>query len=165
MSDTIEGPYEWQACLICSGFDRDNLAGSNVLETVDEKTARRRYLTLAGSYNYKEWPNAIDPSVFFDADGRLWMVYGSWSGGIFLLELDPATGLVIHPEADEANGVDPYFGRHLMGGNHQSMEGPYILRDAEAGYYYLFVSYGALSSRRLPDPRVPLRSPEGPYPT
>ena len=164
VSDRIEGPYEWQACLICSGFDRDNLAGSNVLETVDEKTARRRYLTLAGSYNYKEWPNAIDPAVFFDADDRLWMVYGSWSGGIFLLELDPATGLVIHPEADEANGVDPYFGRHLMGGNHQSMEGPYILRDAEAGYYYLFVSYGGLSSHGGSQIRVfRAESPEGPY--
>src|SRR5690606_35494822 len=37
-------------------------------------------------------PNTVDPDVFFDQSGRLWMVYGSYSGGIFILEMDPATG-------------------------------------------------------------------------
>lgn len=37
--------------------------------------------------------NAIDPSVLAAADGRLWMAYGSFWQGIFLIELDPATGL------------------------------------------------------------------------
>lgn len=73
------------------------------------------------------------------------MVYGSWSGGMYLLELDPETGEVIHPEADEANRVDAYFGKRLMGGLHTSIEGPYILYDEESGYYYLFVSYGGLT--------------------
>ena len=146
LSDSVEGPYEWQGALVCSGFEEGQLAEAGVLDVVDEASAKR-YLTLAGGYDYKSWPNAIDPSVFFDAEGRLWMVYGSWSGGIFLLELDPATGLVIHPEEDKARRVDPYFGKHLMGGNHQSMEGPCILWDAEAGYYYLFVSYGALTAK------------------
>jgi arabinan endo-1,5-alpha-L-arabinosidase len=42
--------------------------------------------------------------------------------------------------------VDPYFGKRLLGGGHKSIEGPYILYDAEAGYYYLYVSYGSLTS-------------------
>ncbi len=146
LSDSVEGPYEWQAALVCSGFEKDTLREAGVLDVVDEAAAKR-YLTLAGGYNYKDWPNAIDPAVFFDGEGRLWMVYGSWSGGIFLLELDPATGLVIHPAEDKARSVDPYFGRRLLGGNHQSIEGPYILRDEEAGYYYLFVSYGSLTAK------------------
>ena len=50
------------------------------------------------------------------------MVYGSWSGGIFLLEIDKTTGLVIHPEADKANNVDPYYGKRLLGGGHISIE-------------------------------------------
>lgn len=37
--------------------------------------------------------NAIDPSVLAASDGRLWMAYGSFWMGIFLIELDPATGL------------------------------------------------------------------------
>ena len=162
LSDGIEGPYEWQATLICSGFDKNNISKSNVYETVDEVWAKGHYFTLAGGYDYNKWPNAIDPSLFFDAQDRLWMTYGSYSGGIFLLEIDPATGLVIHPEASD--GVDPYFGRHLFGGNHQSMEGPYILYDREAGYYYLYVSYGGLNTHGGYQIRV-FRSenPEGPY--
>lgn len=74
------------------------------------------------------------------------MVYGSWSGGIFLLEIDENTGLPIHPEEDVENGVDPYFGKRLLGGRHKSIEGPYIQYDPDAGYYYLFVSYGGLEA-------------------
>ena len=147
VSDSITGPYAWQSALIYSGFDKETIRGTDVLDVVEEAEAKQRYLTLAGTWNYRDWPNAIDPALFYDAQERLWMVYGSWSGGIFLLEIDPATGLVIHPETDKAANVDAYFGKRLMGGNHQSMEGPYILYDAEAGYYYLFVSYGALNAQ------------------
>ena len=76
----------------------------------------------------------------------MWMTYGSWSGGIYLLELDPTTGLVIHPKADEERGVDAYFGKKLLGGGHISIEGPYIMYDPDTDYYYLFVSYGGLTS-------------------
>src|ERR1700744_3192066 len=37
--------------------------------------------------------NTIDPSVMLDTDGRLWLAFGSYWQGIFLTELDPATGL------------------------------------------------------------------------
>jgi arabinan endo-1,5-alpha-L-arabinosidase len=36
--------------------------------------------------------NAIDPGVLLDADGRLWLTYGSYFGYIRLVELDPKTG-------------------------------------------------------------------------
>lgn len=164
ISDSILGPYEWQACLICSGFNKTNYSGSNVLETVDEAWVAKNYLNGDGSWNFNKWPNAIDPNVFFDQDGRFWMVYGSWSGGIFLLELDPETGLVIQPAADAEKGVDPYFGKHLMGGNHQSMEGPYILYDPDSAWYYLFVSYGGLQREGGYQIRVfRSRTPDGDY--
>jgi arabinan endo-1,5-alpha-L-arabinosidase len=38
-------------------------------------------------------PNVVDPNTFFDKDGKLWMIYGSYSGGIFILEMDATTGL------------------------------------------------------------------------
>ena len=143
VSDTPEGPFEWKGALIYSGFNQETIYQTNVMDVVDEVDALTTYLNAGGSYQYKEYPNAIDPSVFYDEDDRMWMVYGSWSGGIYLLELDPATGEVIHPKADPANGVDPYYGKKLLGGQHKSIEGPYILR--AGGYYYLFVSYGALN--------------------
>ncbi len=162
VSESVTGPYEWKAALVCSGFDKNNFEQSNVTETVDADWVKKHYLTLAGTWDYRSWPNAIDPTAFYDAGGRLWMVYGSWSGGIFLLELDQETGLPIHPEA--AEGVDPYFGRRLLGGGHKSIEGPYILYDPDSEYYYLFVSYGELTSHGGYQIRVfRSRDPEGEY--
>ncbi len=57
------------------------------------------------------------------------MIMGSWSGGIFLLEIDPATGYPIYPVDDK--DADPYYGYRLIGGGHHSAEGPYIQYDAE----------------------------------
>ena len=144
ISDTPEGPFVWQGALIYSGFDGETLSGTDVLDYVDEDYALSTYIKGKKGYRYEDWPNAIDPAVFYDGDGKMWMVYGSWSGGIFLLELDEATGTVIHPAADPDNGVDPYFGKRLLGGGHMDMEAPYILWDEASGYYYLFVSYGGL---------------------
>ncbi len=144
-ADAPEGPYVWQGTLLYSGFTAGDIATTDVYDYVSEEYAADTYLLLKnGEYNNMDWPNCIDPAPFYDADGRLWVTYGSWSGGIFILELDPETGLIIHPEADPENNVDPYFGKRLMGGGHKSIEGPYIQYDAEAGYYYLYVSYGGL---------------------
>lgn len=146
VSDTIDGKYEWKGALIYSGFNKDTIKHTDVMNYVDEDHVIENYFTAGNEYNFKDFPNAIDPTVFYDADDRLWMVYGSWSGGIFILELDQETGEVIHPAADPEHNVDPYFGKRLIGGGHNSIEGPYILYDAESKYYYLYVSYGALTS-------------------
>ena len=37
--------------------------------------------------------NCIDPSVLFDASSNLWMSFGSFWNGIYLVQLDAATGL------------------------------------------------------------------------
>ena len=48
---------------------------------------------------------------------------------IFLIEIDEETGYPIYPEADEANHVDSYYGKKLLGGYHNSIEGPHIMYD------------------------------------
>lgn len=146
-SEKPEGPYTWKGALVYSGFTSETLANTDVTDYVTQEYALANYVTPKNEYNFEEYPNAIDPTIFYDGEGRMWMVYGSWSGGIFLLEIDESTGLVIHPEADPENNVDAYFGKKLIGGGHKSIEGPYILYDEESGYYYLFVSYGALTSK------------------
>ena len=145
VSDSPEGPFTYMGPLIYSGFNYGSLSDTDVTEYVDEDYAKKHYIK-SGAYNYEDYPNAIDPTVFYDKDGRLWMVYGSWSGGIFLLEIDESTGKVIHPDGDEEAGVDAYFGKRLLGGGHISIEGPYILYDPDTDYYYLYVSYGSLTS-------------------
>ncbi|MBN1924578.1 MAG: family 43 glycosylhydrolase [Prolixibacteraceae bacterium] len=73
--------------------------------------------------------NAIDPSLFRDTDGRIWMTYGSFFAGIGLVEIDSITGKTI-------GGV-----YQLAGGNHQDIEAPCITK--HDNYYYLFVNRGA----------------------
>ena len=148
-SDSAEGPFRFQKAFIYSGYNGELLDKTDVLDYVDKDYVNSHYIELdgEGGYDNRNYPNAIDPTVFYDKDGKLWMVYGSWSGGIFLLELDENTGEPIHPEADEANDVDPYYGKRLLGGGHTSIEGPYILYDENTDYYYLFVSYGGLAQK------------------
>lgn len=143
-SKSPEGPFEWQGAFIYSGYNEDTLKNTDILDYVDKKYALEHYISGV-QYNFNEYPNAIDPTIFHDKDGKFWMVYGSWSGGIYLLEIDEETGKLIRPEADEENGIDPYYGKRILGGGHTSMEAPYILYDEPSGYYYLYVSYGSLN--------------------
>ncbi len=143
-ADSPEGPYTFTATLLYSGFSKTETEKTNLYEILGEDADVDKYLHLGG-YDNNRWPNCIDPAVFTDEEGRQWMVYGSWSGGLFLLEIDPATGLPIHPEEDEEKGVDPYFGYHLIAGGHHACEGSYIHYNPENGYYYLFASFGSLN--------------------
>lgn len=77
------------------------------------------------------------------------MVYGLWSGGIFTLEIDPATGKCIHPKTgttSDGRMVDSYFGTKISGGYYKSGEGPLIEYNDDTGYFYLWVTYGGLLS-------------------
>jgi arabinan endo-1,5-alpha-L-arabinosidase len=88
--------------------------------------------------------------VFYDEEGKLWMSYGSWSGGIWMLELDEETGLrdydVTYKLTGSGNGitVDPYFGKKIAGGYYVSGEASYI--EYIGGWYFLFVTYGGLAA-------------------
>lgn len=74
--------------------------------------------------------NAIDPSVEFDASGNLWMSFGSYWNGIYLLQLDPATGL--------RSATNPAV-YHLAWNT--SIEASCLYR--RGSYYYLFVNWGS----------------------
>lgn len=145
-SDNIGGPFHYEKTIVYSGFTKGDLDLTNYGDIMgDDVKTRSRYIS-GGAYNNQLWPNAIDPAMFYDADDRLWMVYGSWSGGIFILELDEETGEPIRPETDDETETDAYFGKRLIGGFHHPIEGPYIHYDKTTGYYYLFLSYGNLQT-------------------
>ena len=135
VSNSITGPYSNVGLLLKSG-----MAGLSPDGTV---------------YNNAVHPNVVDPSVFFDQAGKLWMVYGSYSGGIFILSLDPSTG---QPVAGQA------YGKKLIGGNNSTIEGPYILYSPESAYYYLFFTFGGLDANGGYNIRVGRsKNPDGPY--
>ncbi len=163
-ADQVKGPYTFTDVLLYSGFDKQTVEETNLKAILGDEMDIGRYVNKDGDYNNLDWPNCIDPNLFHDKDGRLWMVYGSWSGGIFILEIDEQTGYPIHPKEDRKNHVDSYYGKKLIGGGHKSIEGPYILYDAKADYYYLFVSYGWLARDGGYQIRLfRSKKPDGPY--
>ena len=77
--------------------------------------------------------NCIDPSVTFDVSSNLWMSFGSFWNGIYLVQLDPTTGLrnstnttLAHLAFNNASG-DPIEASYLY---------------YHGGYYYVFVNWG-----------------------
>jgi len=78
--------------------------------------------------------NAIDPDTFIDPTGRQWMVYGSYWSGLYMVEIDPKTGLRLDPNKSPVHVASNTAER----GN--PLEAPFLCY--HHGYYYLFVSYG-----------------------
>lgn len=164
-ADNVTGPYEYAGSIVYGGFDADNYGETDAPRVLGESEIPERYVTK-GIVNGRwgdMWPNCIDPCVFFDDDGGLWMSYGSWSGGIFMLELDEETGLRDYSVTYESNEhSDAYFGTKIAGGSYASGEASYIQKIGD--YYYLFISYGGLEARSGYNVRV-FRSqrPDGDY--
>ncbi len=137
VSDSVAGPYVNQGLFLYSGDGSYEMNG------------------FKGFYNPTQDPNAVDPCVFYDADGRLWMMYGSYSGGIFIKEMDPVTGMPL-----EMDG----YGKKILGGNHLRIEAPYVTYNPDTGYYYMFLSFGGLDSDGGYNVRVcRAEAPDGPY--
>lgn len=185
VSDNIEGPWTYQGPVVFSGFQgtyahnsyaaADDWKHTDFAIATGETALPSRYKVgdKWGTY----WPNCIDPCVFYDDDDNLWMSYGSWSGGIFMIRLDKTNGLrdytytfpyqisgtTTTPGAADANCTsDPYFGKKIAGGHYVSGEASYIQKVGK--YYYLFMSYGGLTAAGGYQIRV-FRSekPDGPY--
>ena len=186
-ADSPTGPWTYQGPVVFSGFQgtytHNGYAAANDYQHTDLQIALGSLSSLPTRYNVGSswgsyWPNAIDPCVFYDQSGNLWMSYGSWSGGMFILQLDETTGLrdytVSYPY--QVNGTttsstgsasqnctsDPYFGTKIAGGYYVSGEASYIHHIGN--YYYLFVTYGGLTATGGYQMRVFRSSnPDGPY--
>jgi len=193
VAQNIEGPYTYVDTILYSGFTKmsnyDNGAdglstkptsyskintqytNTNVQQLIENgklSGPSDYWFNSNGSFNTSNVPNAIDPTVFPDKDGKLWMVYGSWSGGLYILPIDKSTGEAIYPGKDGAtaagNHIDRYFGTKISGGYFESGEGPFIIYDKDTDYYYLYESLGGLASTGGYNMRVyRSKNPTGPY--
>jgi arabinan endo-1,5-alpha-L-arabinosidase len=182
VSKNIEGPYKDVDTIIYSGFTENEeydenskvnkkWTNTNINKLIENGTLtgpRSGWFNSNGSYANSNFPNAIDANLFYDEDGKLWMTYGSWSGGIFMLEIDKNTGQAIYPgedgTTDDGRLIDRYFGTKIAGGYGKSGEGPYIVYDKNTGYYYLYVTYGWLGADGGYNMRLfRSTSPDGPY--
>ncbi len=75
--------------------------------------------------------NAIDPNLVKDADGRQWLVLGSFWTGLKMTELDPASGKPKDPKNLIAVAERPEAP--------DAVEASFLIR--HGGFYYLFASY------------------------
>ena len=180
-SKNAEGPYTFGDTLIYSGFTENDSFATSQTKNVNRKYTSTNIDELIAdgqvtfntawfnksNFNNQLFPNAIDPTIYYDTNGKMYMCYGSWSGGIFTLEIDPATGRCIHPKTGQtADGrmVDSYFGTKISGGYGKSGEGPFIEYNPDTGYYYLWVTYGGLVATGGYNMRVfRSESPLGPF--
>lgn len=161
-ADNAQGPWTYQGPVVFSGFmgsyEHNGFNATNDYKHTDLEIAIGTQTSLPSRYAKGSswgsyWPNCIDPCVFYDTEGKLWMSYGSWSGGIFMFELDETNGLrdyTVKYESKFSSGSDyrnctedPYYGKKIAGGWYNSGEASYIQRIGD--YYYLFMSYGGLS--------------------
>ncbi|WP_341977351.1 arabinan endo-1,5-alpha-L-arabinosidase [Microbacterium sp. LWO13-1.2] len=81
--------------------------------------------------------NAIDAAIAFDRAGRPWMIYGSFFGGIHIVELSAETGTRLR---DEPGALIARRPASVDG----AIEGAYIQYRPEDDRFVLFVSYDSL---------------------
>jgi len=161
-ADSLDGDWEYVGPVIYSGFTESSFShdySHTDYEKVTKDTAlNSRYImsaytctgcdgktkTSATTWNRRYGAHAIDPCIVTDNAGNWYMSYGSWSGGIYMIELDESSGLrdynVVYNYVE--NETDPYMGYHLAGGSGVSGEASYIQKMGD--YYYMYVTLGGL---------------------
>jgi arabinan endo-1,5-alpha-L-arabinosidase len=82
--------------------------------------------------NGGEGVNVIDPNIFVDDFGRVWLFYGSYKAGLRVVELDRDTGKLLN-DPPAITIITPALG-----------EGVFVIKSGE--YYYIFASRGRCCS-------------------
>ncbi|HOZ84322.1 MAG TPA: arabinan endo-1,5-alpha-L-arabinosidase [Niabella sp.] len=88
--------------------------------------------------------NAIDPSVVITPSGEHYMYYGSAWDGLFVVKLNPTTGLAATTGDLGTRIVRRGKTNNVYNGN---LEGPEIIYNAIQQKYYLFVSYDWIDTK------------------
>jgi arabinan endo-1,5-alpha-L-arabinosidase len=99
--------------------------------TLDQSDPKYKWTDEGQVISYKnggEKVNVIDPNVFVDTDGKVYLFYGSYQAGLRMVELDAKTGkLKTDPPA--LTTITTSLG-----------EGVFVLKGPD--YYYIFASRG-----------------------
>jgi len=77
--------------------------------------------------------NAIDPNILVDADGTVWLTYGSFWSGIKQRQIDPTSGELL------SSNPTVYSLAYRPNAQYDPIEGSSLVH--KGNYYYLFVSF------------------------
>ena len=116
-------------------------------ETLDPKAANYRWADHGLVIDSKRADdfNAIDPNIFQDRDGTVWLTLGSFWSGIKMIRIDPATGKQstqdrkVYTLASRVTPPTPESSRPDVPSGGQGIEAPFLVRHGDS--YYLFASY------------------------
>jgi arabinan endo-1,5-alpha-L-arabinosidase len=100
-------------------------------ETLDPNSPGYKWIDKGKVIDFRnggEGVNCIDPNVFVDDDGSVWLFYGSYKSGLRLVELDRKTGKLKN-ETPEITVITNSLG-----------EGVFVIKVDD--YYYIFASRG-----------------------
>ena len=137
----------------CSTFGKNNSCiGVATNRTLDPSSPDFKWedqgMVVRSIPGRDQW-NAIDPNVFEDEDGTLWMVFGSFWQGIKLVQLDADGCRLAQPEKWYSLCQRPRLvnlpdtplqqRRTAVEPGNGAVEAPFLFR--RDGWYYLFCSY------------------------
>jgi len=88
--------------------------------------------------------NAIDPTVIATESNEYYMYYGSAWDGIYVLKLDPSSGLA---ENSGDKGKRIANRGYTSGAYNGNIEAPEIIYNTDLKKYYLFIAYDWLSTK------------------
>lgn len=128
-----------------SAFGKNTSAmGVTVNKTLDTSSPDYQWQDkgiILQSVPHRDSFNAIDPAIIFDEQGTPWMSFGSFWGGLKIVQLNEDLVSIAKPEqwSTIAKLERPAFINEAEPGPGQ-IEAPFIFKKDD--YYYLFVSYG-----------------------
>ncbi|MCL6546856.1 MAG: arabinan endo-1,5-alpha-L-arabinosidase [Bryobacteraceae bacterium] len=123
---------------VSSFGSRNSAIGLATNRTLDPGSPDYRWVDdglVLRSYEEKDDWNAIDPNLVVEDEQNIWLVWGSFWGGIMMRRLDPATGKLSATDTT-MHRLSSRPREQPIGG---SVEAPFIVRRGD--YWYLFVSF------------------------
>ncbi len=127
-----------------STFGKNSSAiGLAVNETLDPNSAKYKWvdrgMVVRSTEGEDDW-NAIDGNILVDADGKVWLNWGSFWSGIKMRRIDPETGKLSSEDSTLYSLASrPRGGAHQTPPVTGAIEAPFLIR--HDGWYYLFVSF------------------------
>jgi arabinan endo-1,5-alpha-L-arabinosidase len=103
--------------------------------TLDKNDAHYKWVDHGPVISFKnggEGVNVIDPNVFVEKSGKVWLLYGSYQKGLRMVQLNPKTGMLLN-ETPNPIKITSHLG-----------EGVFIIKGPD--YYYIFASRGKCCS-------------------
>jgi arabinan endo-1,5-alpha-L-arabinosidase len=130
---------QYRVYYVVSTFGRnDSAIGLAVNATLDRSSPHYKWIdkgmVIRSHAGRDDW-NAIDPSLAVDGQGREWLVFGSFWGGIKMRRIDRNTGKL---SADDTK-LYSLAARPHGPGKPDAIEAPFVIR--HGSWYYLFVSF------------------------